>query len=150
MLAEDGDPSAKRALGILERFDQTLSVILVGNNVVNIAAASSATLIATRAFVASGVAIATGVMTLLILTFGEVLPKGLAKERPERVVMAVAIPLYLCIKVLSPVAWLFVKLQLMVSRLGGMRDSHPSVTEQELLNIIETIEEEGVIDEQQS
>ena len=150
VLAEDGDPAAKRALGILERFDQTLSVILVGNNVVNIAASAAATLVATRAYGASGVAIATGVMTLLILTFGEVVPKGIAKERPERVVMAVATPLYLCIKLLSPIAWLFVKLQLMVSRLGGKRDAHPSVTEQELINIIETIEEEGVIDEQQS
>ncbi|MEG1744045.1 MAG: CNNM domain-containing protein, partial [Ruthenibacterium sp.] len=149
-MAEDGNRTAGRALAIAERFDRTLSVILVGNNVVNIAASSAATLLATTAFGASGVAIATVVMTVVILVFGEITPKSIAKENAERVVLAVSGPLSCCITLLSPVAFLFVKLQECVSKVFNSHNTQPLVTEQELLNIIETIEEEGVIDEQKS
>ena len=149
-MAEDGDPRAQRALGMIERFDRTLSVILVGNNVVNIAAASAATVLATNMFGAGGVAIATAVTTVVILVFGEVLPKSIAKENAESIALALCKPLSVFIFVLTPLSLLFVKLQELVSRLYGDNSNHPLVTEQELLNIIETIEEEGVLNEQRS
>lgn len=149
-MADDGNRAAQRALGIAERFDRTLSVILVGNNVVNIAATSAATLITTVAFGPSGAAVSTAVMTVVILVFGEVLPKSLAKENAERVAFLVQGPLSILIWLLTPVAFLFVKLQEWASRVSGSNEPQPLVTEQELLNIIEAIEEEGVLDEQRS
>lgn len=149
-MAEDGDPRAQRALGMVERFDRTLSVILVGNNVVNIAAASVATVLATNTFGAGGVALATAVTTVVILIFGEVLPKSIAKENAESIALFLCKPLSVFIFILMPLSLLFVKLQEWVSKLYGNRANHPLVTEQELLNIIETIEEEGVLNEQRS
>ena len=149
-MAEDGDPRAQRALGMIERFDRTLSVILVGNNVVNIAAASAATVLATGMFGAGGVAIATAITTVVILVFGEVLPKSIAKENAESIALSLCRPLSFFIFILTPLSLLFVKLQELVSKLYGDSANHPLVTEQELLNIIETIEEEGVLNEQRS
>lgn len=149
-MAEDGDPRAQRALGMIERFDRTLSVILVGNNVVNIAAASTATVLATGMFGAGGVAIATAITTVVILIFGEVLPKSIAKENAESIALSLSRPLSFFIFILTPLSLLFVKLQEWVSKLYGDSTNHPLVTEQELLNIIETIEEEGVLNEQRS
>lgn len=149
-MAEDGDRRAQRALSMVERFDRTLSVILVGNNVVNIAAASAATVLATRLFGMGGVAVATAVTTVMILVFGEVLPKSIAKENAESVALSLCGLLSVFIFILTPLSLLFVKLQELVSRFYGNQPSHPLVTEQELLNIIETIEEEGVLNEQRS
>ncbi|WMJ83591.1 hemolysin family protein [Oscillospiraceae bacterium LTW-04] len=149
-MAEDGDPRAQRALAMVERFDRTLSVILVGNNVVNIAAASAATVLATQIFGVSGIAIATAATTVVILVFGEVLPKSIAKENAESVTLSLCGPLSVFMFILTPLALLFVKLQELVSKLFGDKGNHPLVTEQELLNIIETIEEEGVLNEQRS
>lgn len=149
-MAENGDDRARRTLAIVERFDRTLSVILIGNNVVNIAAASSATVIATRIFGVSGIAVATVATTVIILIFGEVLPKSIAKENAEAVSLFVCGILPLFIFILTPLSLLFVKLQELVSKLFGSKNNHPLVTEQELLNIIEAIEEEGVLNEQRS
>lgn len=149
-MADDGDKRAKKALEIAEKFDRTLSVILIGNNVVNIAAASVSTVLATGIFGSSGVAIATAATTIVILIFGEVLPKSFAKENAESISLGVCRALSLIIFILGPIAAFFVKLQELVAKLCGSDHAQPYVTEQELLNIIETIEEEGVIDEQRS
>lgn len=149
-MAEDGDPRAQRALTMVERFDRTLSVILIGNNVVNIAAASTATVLATRIYGGNGIAIATAVTTVVILVFGEVLPKSIAKENAESATLALCGLLSVFIFILTPLSLLFVRLQEYVSKLFGDKANHPLVTEQELLNIIETIEEEGVLNEQRS
>ena len=148
-MAQDGDRRAARALAIAENYDRTLSVILIGNNIVNIASASLATVLATRWFGASGAAIATVATTILILTFGEILPKGFAKENSERLALAVSGVLSLVIRLVSPVAWFFVKLQALALRLTGGGGT-PLVTEEELRTIIETSKEEGVLDEQRS
>ena len=149
-LADDGNRRAKAAYPIAERFDRTLSVILVGNNIVNIAAASTATLIASGLFGATGAAVSTVVMTVVILVFGEILPKSFAKENSETVAMAVAAPFSLISTVMYPVAFFFIKLQEILGRFYGNKNPQPLVTEDELMTIIEAIEEEGVIDEQKS
>ncbi|MBR6735337.1 MAG: HlyC/CorC family transporter [Oscillospiraceae bacterium] len=147
--ALDGDRRAARALKIAEDYDRTISVILIGNNIVNIAASSIATVAATKWFGISGPAIATVAMTIIVLTFGEILPKSFAKEHADKVVPAFAGSLSIAIAILTPIAAFFVKLQALMLKLTGSGDS-PQVTEEELRTIIETSEEEGIIDEQRS
>ncbi len=148
--AENGMKRAETALEIAENFDKALSTILVGNNVVNISTASIATILATDIFGASGVAIATGVTTVFVLIFGEILPKSYAKENSEQVALATAGILKFLIKILSPIVFFFIKLKDLMSKYMNKGENSPSVTEQELMYIIETIEEEGVLNEQES
>ena len=89
-MAEEGNRKAAAAVRLAESYDRTLSTILIGNNLVNIALSSLTTVAATTAFGDAGVAIATGVATLLILTFGEILPKSWAKENSEQLVLVIA------------------------------------------------------------
>ena len=100
--AEDGNEKASIALRIAGSFDKTLYTILVGNNVVNIASTSLATVLAVSLLGDAGSAVATGVMTVLILTFGEVLPKSLAKDNAESLALLFARPLNFLVVVLTP------------------------------------------------
>lgn len=148
--AANGNKKAARALAIAEDFDRTLTVILVGNNIVNILSASLGTVVCTRLFGAgSGVGIATGAMTVLVLIFGEILPKSMAKADAEKFTLLISAPLSFFITVLSPIAALFGGLRKAVSRLSKSTAS-PYVTEDELKYIIDEIEEEGVLEEQES
>lgn len=149
-MADDGDKRAAKVLALTEHFDRTLSVILIGNNIVNIALSAILTVFATNLFGAGGVAVATAVATVLILIFGEITPKCVAKEKSEDMALSISPLLSVIITVLYPIAVIFVKLQGGISKMLGAEKAQPYVTEQELLNIIETIEEEGVIDEQRS
>ena len=148
--ADGGNKKAKRALAVVDDFDRLLSTILVGNNVVNMASASIATVIATAVFGASGAAIATTVMTILVLIFGEILPKTLAKENSESIAMKTGGLLQFFIKLLTPVVFFFVKIKELSLRLLKGAEAQPSVTEEELKYIVESIEQEGVLEEQES
>lgn len=148
--ADGGNKKAKRALAIVDDFDRLLSTILVGNNVVNMASASIATVIATAIFGPSGAAIATTVMTVLVLVFGEILPKTLAKENSEAIAMKAGGLLQFFIKLLTPVVFFFVKIKEFALRLLKGAEAQPSVTEEELKYIVESIEQEGVLEEQES
>ncbi len=149
-LAEEGSHKAKSALHLIENFDKTIATILVGNNVVNIAAASVATVLFTALFGSSGVGIATGVMTLLVITFGEIFPKSYAKEHAEGFALTISGLLGFISTVLTPVTWVFLGLRSALSRPDDDDEKLPSMTEQELKFIIEAIEEEGVLDQQES
>ena len=120
------------------------------NNVVNMASASIATVVATAMFGASGAAVATVVMTVLVLIFGEILPKTLAKENSENIAMAAGGLLSFLIKLLSPIVFFFVKIKELALRLVKGPAAQPSVTEEELKYIVESIEQEGVLEEQES
>lgn len=148
--SDEGNQKAKRALKISEDFDKVLSTILVGNNVVNMASASLATVLATALFGASGAAIATICMTILVLIFGEILPKSLAKENSESMAMAFGGLLSVFMKLLSPIVFLFVKLKDLSMHLIHHGQSQPTVTEEELKYIVDSIEQEGVLEEQES
>lgn len=148
--ADEGDHRAKRALRVAEDFDSLLSTILVGNNVVNMASASIATMLATAAFGAAGAAVATAVITVLVLIFGEILPKTLAKENSESIAMATSGILSVIITVIHPVVWIFVKLKELFICMVKKDGDKPSVTEEELKYIVESIEQEGVLEEQES
>ena len=147
--ADKGNKTAARALHIAENFDKTLTTILIGNNIVNILSASLGTIIFTELFGEAGVGISTAVMTVLVLIFGEILPKSIAKENAEKLSLAAAGILGFIIKLISPLSAVFMLLKKAVSRLYKS-SSQPSVTEDELKYIISEIEEEGVLEEQES
>ena len=144
--AEDGNKKAKTVMALAEDFDGTLSAILIGNNVVNIASASLATLVATALLGESGAAVATVVVTILVLIFGEILPKSYAKENAEHFALSVASPVKMLKIVFTPAIWMLVKIkQLLTGRRSKELNVQPSVTEEELKTIIDTVEEEGVL-----
>lgn len=148
--AANGNKKAARAMKIAENFDKTLTTILVGNNIVNILSTSLGTVICTELFGAKGVGIATAAMTVLILIFGEIMPKSLAKENAEKFALSFGGLLNVFIVVLTPVTFIFRGLKNLVSKLFKSGSDAPSVTEDELKYIIDEIEEEGVLEEQES
>jgi CBS domain containing-hemolysin-like protein len=148
--AAKGDKRASKALEISENYDRTITAILVGNNIVNIASASLGTIVFTELFGDGGVGIATAAMTVLVLVFGEILPKSIAKENAEGVALSVAGILNLTIMLLTPLTWIFSKIKLFASKLVFSGEERPSVTEDELKYIIDEIEDEGVLEEQES
>lgn len=145
--AEDNRPGAKRALSVAERFDEVLLAILIGNNIVNLASASLATIVATEVLNlgASGAPIATAVMTVLIIIFGEILPKSYAKENAESLALSIGTVYYYMIKIMKPIILIFMVLKDFVAKLYSKKEDEPSVTEDELNVIIDTMEEEGVL-----
>lgn len=147
--ASSGDKRAKRALKVADRFDTALSALLVGNNIVNISAASVGTLIFTRLMGEAGVGLSTVVLTVVVLIFGEVVPKSLAKRNPEGMAIRAAGPLLVLMKVFFPVIWLLQQIVKLFSKRMG-KHAKPTVTEEELKYIIEEIEDEGVMNEHES
>jgi putative hemolysin len=145
--ASEGRAGSKNALHISENFDDALSTILVGNNIVNIAAASISSKVAVDIFGPStGLIISTFGMTILILIFGEILPKSIAKENAEAYSLKISGILLLLIKILTPINFLFSKLKASVSRMFSKDgEAQPSVTEEEIKVMVDISEEEGVI-----
>lgn len=148
--AEEGSHKALTALEVAENYDNTISTILIGNNIVNIGSASLATVIATALFGAAGAAISTVVMTIVVLIFGEILPKSFAKANSEVVALRTAGIIRFLMMILSPIVKLFKILTDSITKTDELSEKTPTVTEQELKIIIEAIEEEGVLEEQES
>lgn len=136
------------ALKVKRNFERALISILVGNNLVNIGASSLATVVAVRLMGDRGAWLATAVMTVLIITFGEIGPKIVASAQPERFSAVAAVPLRLWMGLTWPLTWVLDKLLHLISRLWERgQNSGPAVTEDDLETIIETVEDEGVVDE---
>ena len=148
--ADDGNKKAKSVLYITNHFDNALTAVLICNNVVNLGCSSLATAVCIEIWHEVGPAIATGVTTFLVLTFGEIIPKCLAKEHAENYSLASAGVLKAIMIVLTPIVFLFVKLKEGALKIAGTKDEQPSVTEDELKQIVENIEEEGVLEEDES
>ena len=150
--AENGDKKAAKALYIVENYDNALSAILVGNNIVNIASSALATLL----FVsflgdATGTIVSTIVLTIVVLVCGEVIPKNFAIENNEQICIAFAGVLRFFMIIFTPVTFLLLKLTDGVKKLSSKnKEKSPTVTEDELKYIVESIEEEGVLEEQES
>ena len=144
---EEGDARAQVALDLIADYDRTISTILVGNNVVNISSSSLAT-VAFTALVGQqyGPVVATVVTTILVLIFGEILPKSIAKDNAESFSLQVAGPLRLLRTVCYPVVSIFVFIRRVFNKPNPENDGTPSVTEAELKTIIDTVGEEGVLD----
>lgn len=147
--AEDGDARAARALKLAEDYDRLLSAILIGNNIVNITATTIATVLCTRWFLQYGPTVATIALTLIILVFGEVSPKSLAKEFPERWAMAAAPLLGVLIVILIPATALLSQWQRLLSYAFRNREND-GITEEELVGMVDQAEDEGGLDEHES
>ncbi|MBQ8339833.1 MAG: HlyC/CorC family transporter [Clostridia bacterium] len=153
--AENGSKTAKLAHSIAEKFTTSLSAILVGNNLANIAVSVCSTLIVMNVFphnVGTASLVATILVTVIILIFGEIVPKVLAKQHADIVARVVCFPIRILTIILSPIVGVVMALLFVLRKLWGKdrADDAPTVTEEELSSIIETVEEEGVIDEEQS
>ncbi len=145
-MAGAGNKRAALVLKMSDNFDRLLSTILIGNNIVNIVATSLATVLFTRHWGDMGVTLSTVVMTVLVLIFGEISPKSLAKESPEKFAMFSAPILKVFMILLTPLNWLFMKWKKLLSKLFKNKDTQ-SMTEEELMTIVEEAEEDGGIDE---
>ena len=148
-MADHGDKRAEKTLALAERYDELLSTILVGNNVVNIALSSIATVFFVTLIGSSGVGLSTAVITVIVLIFGEISPKSLAKESPERFAMFVTPILSLLVAVLKPINWLFRQWKKLL-RLIVKAESEPAFTSDELITIVEEAEQEGGMDAEES
>lgn len=143
--AEEGRRGAREALLVLEKFDEFLLTSLIGNNVVNMSAASLATWIAVELWNGQGPLIATVFMTIVVTIFGEILPKRFGRDHAERVAEEASKAYRLLMVLLFPVIFLLKKLTDLLGKLAK-KTEEPSVTEDELNVIIDTMEEEGVLE----
>ena len=152
--SESGSRTAKIAYNICNKFTTSLSAILIGNNLANIAISTCTTLVVMNLFrnnVALASAIATVLVTVVILIFGEIVPKVLAKKNADTVSRIIAIPTRILTVILSPFVFIVMAILFLLRKMWGSdrKDDEPTVTEDELVSIIDTVEEEGVIDEGQ-
>lgn len=160
-LADDGNRRAKGVMYVLNKFDKALTTLLVGNNVTKIAGASVFTLIATKVatetyqkdenFINSFAfsILCSAISTAIIFLFSEMIPKSFANDRAQSVSLFFQGSLRLLMKILAPFAAFFGLISNGASRLFASKEPEPSITEDELSEIIETAEEEGVVDEEQ-
>ena len=153
-LAEKGNKRAARALVLSENYDTLISTILIGNNIVNILAASLATLYFTEILKDGSMAqfattISTAVMTLIVLTFGEISPKTLAKQSPEKFVLFATPFISALVILFTPLSFIFKQLQNLLSKIFKA-DEDQGMTEEELISIIEEAAEDGDLDEEES
>lgn len=147
---ENGIKGAKTVLKFLKEYDKTITTLLIGNNIVNLSCSSIATVLCTNIWGNYGAAISTGALTLIILTFGEIIPKCYAKENSEKLSAKFSSPLYGLMILLTPLSALFIKINTLAMKMTNDGEETPSVTEDELKYIIESIEEEGVLEEFES
>ena len=148
--AEDGDSSAARVLAMAEQYDKLLSTILIGNHIVNIAAASIGTILFTQMLGAErGATMSTIVLTIIVLIFGEVTPKSLAKEMPEKVATAVSPFLVLLMALMTPLTWLFTQWKKLLGHFvhSGEADT---ITEGELMTMVSEAENDGELTDRES
>ena len=152
--ADNGDKKAKNAMYVANNFEKALTTLLIGNNITHIAAASVATLICSRLFDMTDTVtwICTFATTFIVFLFSEMIPKSFANDRSESTALMFSSSLRFLMKILYPFAvffeWVSNIFMKMISRVVK-QENQPSITEEELYEIIDTIEEEGVVNEEQ-
>jgi len=145
-LVQNGHKRAVITLKYADNFDELITTILIGNNIANILSASIATVFFVRNWGDIGVTLSTAVMTTLVLIFGEIAPKSLAKKMPEKYALAVTPVLQFFIFTLKPLALIFGSIQKLMNKLFTF-DEEPAITEEELLTYVSEAEQEGGINE---
>lgn len=158
-MADNGSRGAERALNILKKYDKALTTILIGNNIVNIATSSLATILCVRLIAQAydnqalgdqyGPLVSTIATTIIVLIFGEVLPKSVAKDNPEPICIGVSVIISFLMVIFTPFSALFILMKKGMSKLLKS-DEAPIYTEQELMAIIDEVEGEGVLEQQES
>ncbi len=150
MMADEGNRKAALAYSMTDNFDKMLSTVLIGNNIVNIAATSVATVLFIKALGQGlGSTMSTVVMTVLILIFGEVSPKSIAKEKPEKFACFAAPFLKALMLIFTPFVAFFVVWKKMLKKVFKF-ESQDAITGDELINIVDEAEEGGGLDEEES
>ena len=147
--ADDGNLRAARTLKLAEDYDKLLSTILIGNNVVNITATTVATVLCTRWFHQYGPTVSTVALTVIILIFGEISPKSLAKENAERWALFATPLLRILMVLFTPANFLFGQWKLLLGRLFRKKDDE-GITEEELVGMVDQAETEGGLDSHES
>lgn len=150
-MVEEGVKGAKLVEKLIEDPNKLLGAILIGNNIVNIGASSIATSLAVKIFGGSdsAVVVVTGIMTVLVLIFGEITPKSIAKQKSEQVSLKVSKPIKLCVFVFKPFVAIFTIISSVFIRLfgGDPKATEPFITEEELKTMVGVSEEEGVLED---
>ena len=147
--ADGGDGRAARTLALADNYDKLLTTILIGNNVVNIAATTVSATLFTHLLGAYGPVVSTVVLTIVILIFGEVSPKSLAKERSEGFAMFAAPIMGVLMILFTPLAWLFAQWKRLLSKVFRKREDE-GITEEELVTMVDQAESEGGLDQHES
>ncbi len=145
LLAEKGDKKAKKVLKLSENYNNLISTILIGNNIVNIAAASIGTIIFVKLYGDIGATVSTAVLTLVVLIFGEISPKSIAKDTPEKFAMFSAPFIGFLVAVLSPINFIFNLWKRMLSKIFKLEDNK-KMSQEELIMLVNEVQEEGSID----
>ena len=150
-LADAGDKRAANVLRVTSNPGKMLSAILIGNNIVNISASSISTTLATKIFGSAGAGIATGVLTLLVLIFGEITPKTMATIKAESLSLKIATPIGFLMKIMTPLIFIINKLAfgLMFLLRVDTKAAQKKMTEEELRTIVDVSQENGVIEHEE-
>jgi putative hemolysin len=150
-MVDEGVKGSKTVANVVEDSSKLLSSILVGNNVVNIGASSLATSLFMSIFGNEGVAIATGVMTVLVLIFGDITPKSIAAQNSEQISLKVAKPIKFVIYILTPVVIIFNTITKIIFKIFGMDSNivQPYITQEELKTMVNVSHEEGLLEREE-
>lgn len=144
--AENGSKQAKRTLNLADNFDAVLSTILIGNNIVNIATSAIATLLFVGWFPTYGATIATIVITVIVLIFGEITPKTIAKEKSETIAKFSTPVIYVLMNLFKPAIWFFERWRMLLDKVFNF-DTYETISEDELLSIVDQAEMGGSIED---
>ena len=148
-MVEEEVPGAELVAKLTEDPNRLLGTILIGNNVANIGASAMATVLATNIFGDSGVGIATGIITILVLIFGEITPKSIAKQKSEAVALKVARPIEFVVIIFKPLVYIFTAISSFFIRIlgGDPNEAKSFITQEELKTMVGVSEEEGVLED---
>ncbi len=147
-MEENGVKGVDKLVKLTEDSSKLLTTILVGNNIVNIAATSIATTVFTMMLGSNGAVVATSVMTVLVLIFGEIVPKTIASNNPEKISLKVVNLLSVVLVVLAPLVWLFGKVKDLVFLVFRIKkeENQVTITEEELKTLVDVSHEEGILE----
>jgi len=148
-LAKNGNERANKVLKLIDSYDETLSTILIGNNIVNIAAASISAAVCTAYFGAEGLAAATIITAIVVIIFGELLPKSAAKDLPEKFALFCAPLLSFLVLILTPLNFFFKTAKAFLTKVLKRNNSR-GLTEDELLLMVDEVENDGAINKEDS
>lgn len=152
MKAQDGNKGAKNALALTEKYDRLISTILIGNNIVNITLATLSTLLFEQVLTGNKAAIAatvsTVVSTIVVLIFGEITPKMIAKDKSETISIIMGYPIRFFMVILYPLSMFFYGLKFLLRKIFKLQNEE-KITEEELLTMVEEAQEEGSLDKEE-
>ena len=148
-MANEGNKKAEKVLTLSEKYDKLLTTILVGNNIVNITMTAIATVMFVSLYKEYGATVATIVITLVVLVFGEITPKNIAKEKAESFSMWSAPIISFFMTILTPINFIFTKWKHLIAKIFHL-DEEDKITDDEILTLVEEAETGGSIDEERS